>query len=172
MSLTLRTVEVSDLAEDRQRARLDALLTNNRRALVPRGARLESIGERVSEATTDPCRILVGAWLNDRPMGLLDARFGWPEPGDVVIEQLAVHRSARRRGYGRALVQTALGLARVRFAAVERVLAAVLDPHGEAAHFWEGLGLHPQPGVDAHLLLGAAEPLLPPKPQVSEDAHR
>lgn len=123
----------------RHGARLDRILVEARHDLVPPAGYLEPVLERARDAEDDPHRLLLVAMLGERPLGLVDAR---REPGAVVVSQIAVDASARRRGVARALLR-ALVRRSTRPCADEELPVIMAFPRpgrARAADFWRHLG--------------------------------
>ncbi len=93
------------LSDDDART-LDAVLQDARNHLVPAEAWLEPVAARLGEAQVDEERWIYGAFVDDEPVGLLDAQLSSPTPGVVTIQHLAVAAPSRGHGVGRALVET------------------------------------------------------------------
>lgn len=127
------------------RTQLDSLLRGARRALVGPGEHLEPVHDRILDASVDPRRVLLGAFDPGGAVGILDAVLHAPEPGDLFVAQLAVARTHRHRGIGRALVRAAIEAVEGREGPLDAVWAAVRSAEGAALAFWTRLGLEPEP---------------------------
>ena len=79
-------------------------------------------------------RILVE---DGEPVGFLDYKLDYPEPGDATVNLLLIPEAIQSRGYGRrsiGLLEAGLqGRAR-------RVLASIYGSNARAKRFWRGLG--------------------------------
>ncbi|MEM1024682.1 MAG: GNAT family N-acetyltransferase [Myxococcota bacterium] len=113
---------------------IDRLFASVQDALIPPGARLESIAERMA----DPGRILRVARKGETLLGALDGRI---EGDRGSIAQLAVAQDVRFRGVGKALVEAFASEARSEGA---RLLEAwVIDPESEG--FWLSMSFERDP---------------------------
>ena len=117
----------------------DEILEKARPQLVPPKGYLESSYERVCESEYDPTRILLGATCINSPVGLADGRVGWPEPGTLIIGQIAVHHEWRNQGIGSALVKAILETARKKDC-IRMLQAETLKEDSPASSFWLELG--------------------------------
>jgi len=70
-------------------------------------------------------------------VGYLDYKLDYPEEGDATVNLLLVHRAARERGLGRAVVHELEARLSGR---VRRLLASIYGRNLAARRFWEGLG--------------------------------
>ena len=74
-----------------------------------------------------------GGWV----LGYLDYKLDYPEAGDATVNLLLVHRAARERGLGRAVVHELEARLSGR---ARRLLASIYGRNLAARRFWEGLG--------------------------------
>ena len=88
----------------------------------------------------------VGAWVGDRCVGILGTRVQIPDTGECLIGHLYVARSYRRRGFGRALLESLCVNSLRGFC---RIYADVVTDNEPSIHLFESSGFRPTETVMA-----------------------
>lgn len=98
---------------------------------------LPEVERELEVAAQDPKRCVELLVEDGQPVGFLDYKLDYPEPGDATVNLLLIPEALQSRGYGRRsiglLEESLQGRAR-------RVLASIYGSNARAKRFWRSLG--------------------------------
>ena len=98
---------------------------------------LPEVERELEAAAQDPKRCVELLVEDGEPVGFVDYKLDYPEPGDATVNLLLIPEAIQSRGYGRRSIVLLEASLQGR---ANRVLASIYGSNARAKRFWRSLG--------------------------------
>lgn len=141
--MELRAIEPDDVAAVQTLVESDPDYIERVTGHPPGAADAQSLLMSRPEGLTDDAKLVLGAWLGDELIAVVDLLRGYPTSGTAYVGLLEVDAKHQRHGLGAAAYGLVEQYVASEWPEIQQYRLAVVDTNADAAEFWRAMGFQP-----------------------------
>lgn len=141
--MELRAIEPDDVAAVQALIESDPGYTERVTGHPPGPADAQSLLMSRPDGLPDDAKLVLGAWLGNELVAVVDLLRGYPTPGTAYVGLLEVDAKHQRRGLGAAAYGLVEQYVANEWPEIQQYRLAVVDTEADVARFWRAMGFQP-----------------------------